>query len=142
MVEIVQLKEATEQAVEELVALGRELHSDKRSMSFAELQELVGDESAVLMTVQDNGHIVGMATLYIIPKIGRRNALFEDLIVDSKYRGQGLGVQLMQSVIDAAKQRNVNSITLLSSAHRVAAHSLYEKLGFSLVETNVFKLKL
>ena len=45
-------------------------------------------------------------------------------------------------------QKNVKAaskakkIDLTSSPHRIAAHALYEKLGFEKYETNVYKLKI
>jgi ribosomal protein S18 acetylase RimI-like enzyme len=142
MIKIEQLKMATPVAVEELIVLGRELHSDERKMSREELEEILRDDSAILMTVQDDGHIIGMASLYVIPKIGSRNALLEDVIVSTKYRGQGLGEKLVQALIDIAKVRRVKSISLTSRPVRIAAHKLYEKLGFKIKETDVFKLSL
>jgi ribosomal protein S18 acetylase RimI-like enzyme len=142
MIEITELKEATQRAADELVMLGRALHSDERTMTLVELEELVQDDTAILMVVKDDAHIVGMATLYIIPKVGRRNSLLEDVIVDAAYRGQGLGEKLVRAVIEAGKTRGVTSITLISRPERVVAHKLYEKLDFKVKETDVFKLDL
>ena len=140
MIEIVQLKDATQKAVDELVVLGRELHSDERTMTLAALEELVHDDTAILMVVKDDDRIIGMATLYSILKIGKHNSLVEDVIVDSRYRGQGLGEKLVRTLIDAGKARGITSVTLTSRPERVAAHKLYEKIGFVMKETDVFKL--
>ena len=142
MTEVSQLTRATEGAARELAALGSALHEDSRSMSTAELEELVNDKNIALVVVQDDGSVVGMGTLYIIPKIGKRNAYIEDVIVDEKYRGQGLGEKLVRELVAIAKEKGVRSITLTSRLQRVAAHKLYEKLGFKTKETNVFQLKL
>jgi ribosomal protein S18 acetylase RimI-like enzyme len=142
MIQVGQLKKATPNAVEELIALGRDLHSDERTMSLADLEEILRDDSAICMVVQDDGRIIGMATLYIIPKIGSKNGLLEDVIVSSEYRGQGLGEKLVRSLLEVAKTRHVKSISLTSRPVRVAAHKLYEKLGFKKKETDVFKLFL
>ncbi|HUO56517.1 MAG TPA: GNAT family N-acetyltransferase [Candidatus Paceibacterota bacterium] len=134
------LKTATQQAVDELVALGRALHEDERTMTFEQLEALVEEKMIIVMTIVDNEHIVGMGTLYIIPKIGKTNGLVEDVIVDERYRGQGLGEKLTRAIIEEAKKRGLNSITLTSNSNRVAAHKLYEKVGFVKKETDVFKL--
>ena len=142
MITIERLVEATPRAVEELIALGRDLHSDDRTMSIADLEEILRDDSAICMVVLDNGRIKGMATLYIIPKFGSKNRLLEDVIVSSEYRGQGLGEKLVKSLIEEAKARRVRSISLTSRPVRVASHKLYQKLGFEKKETEVFKLFL
>lgn len=111
-------------------------------MNVADLAALVADKNVVLAVALDDGAVVGMGTLYIIPKVGKKNAYIEDVIVHEKYRGRGLGEQLTRLLIENAKKEGVVSISLTSRSHRVAAHKLYTKLGFSVQETNVFKLKL
>lgn len=142
MTEIQRLTNASAAAARELGELGSVLHADERVVSEAELALITSDPNVVLMVVKDGETIVGMATLYILQKIGKRSGILEDVIVDEKYRGQGLGEKLMRSLIDEAKKERVSTIALTSRSHRVAAHKLYEKLGFSIQETNVFRLKL
>lgn len=141
-VSVERLTNASVSAVDDLVVLGRELHQDERSTTLSELEAIVHDKNIILMVVRDTDRIIGMATLYVIQKIGRRNGLLEDVIVSAQYRGQGLGERLMRVIIDMAKENSVGSITLTSRSIRVAAHKLYEKLGFKKRETDVFKLVL
>lgn len=61
--------------------------------------------------------------------------LIEDVCVSSKFRGMGIGKALMEEAI----KRCDNYITLTSRPERVAAHKLYEKLGFVKRNTDVFK---
>jgi ribosomal protein S18 acetylase RimI-like enzyme len=136
------LTKATQKAADELAALGSALHADSRTLTTDELGKLLSNENLALVVVEDDGRIVGMGSLYVIPKIGKQNAYIEDVIVDESYRGQGLGEKLVRELIDIAKQRGVKSVTLTSRSHRAAAHKLYVKLGFNTVDTNVFKLSL
>jgi ribosomal protein S18 acetylase RimI-like enzyme len=64
----------------------------------------------------------------------------EDVVVDKVARGKGLGKELIQFAIKYAKNKNVKTINLTSSPERVAANKLYQKLGFMLRETNVYRL--
>ena len=61
--------------------------------------------------------------------------MIEDVCVSSKFRGMGIGKALMEEAI----KRCDNYITLTSRPERVAAHKLYEKLGFVKSNTDVFK---
>jgi len=142
MLEITQLKTATQSALDELLALGRELHADNRTMNLSSLEELLADESAIMMVVKDGERIVGMATLYIIPKIGKKNGLLEDVIISAEYRGQGLGERLVREVLTIAKAQGLASITLTSNPVRVAAHKLYEKVGFVKKDSEVLRISL
>jgi len=93
------------------------------------------------MVAKDDGKIVGMATLYVMPKVGKRVGCVEDVVVGKEYRGQGLGEKLMRSIIAEARKKKVGSLFLTSASDRAAANVLYKKLGFEIVETNPYKLR-
>ncbi|XP_033004310.1 N-acetylaspartate synthetase [Lacerta agilis] len=50
--------------------------------------------------------------------------------VDSKYRGKGIAKALGRKVVEFAVVNNYSSIVLGTTAVKVAAHKLYESLGF------------
>ena len=64
---ITPLTEASEKALADINKLLVQLREspDEHDASHADLEAVVGDANAVLMTVQDEGRIVGMGTLYI-----------------------------------------------------------------------------
>ena len=67
----------------------------------------------------------------------------EDVVVLSSFRGQGLGRQLMEHLIDYARRELVSvDMYLTSKPSRVAANALYRALGFTPKETNVYKMSL
>ncbi len=127
---------------DELSRLASILHEDTRHISEKELGVLVKDKNIAIVVARADGEIIGMGTLYMIPKVGKLNAYMEDVIVDEAYRGQGLGEKIVRELVGIAKNQGVKGISLTSRTHRVAAHKLYTKLGFSIFETNVFRLKL
>lgn len=142
--EITQLKEASPKLLEEINALLPQLRSDPENQrgSLEELQHVVADDHAVVMVIKDGDRIIGMGSLFIIFNIGEKIGDIEDVVVDEKYRGQGLGKQLMSALIDAARERNLQELYLTSRSSRVAANNLYQALGFEKKDTNVYKLKL
>jgi ribosomal protein S18 acetylase RimI-like enzyme len=142
MIVIEELKKADPQALDELTALAHALHCDARTPEAADLQAMAHDTNTILMVVREDGRIIGMATLYIIQKLGRRTASMEDVIVEEGHRGQGLGTRLVSALIEEGKKRGIGSISLTSRAERVAARKLYESLGFAQRETGVFKLTI
>ena len=130
--------------IAELNTLMRELHEGSGSIPEATLervQEMLKEKNVVMVTVNDGEKIVGSATLYLMPKVGKLVSHLEDVVVSSEYRGKGLGEQLVSKVIELAKERGVVSITLTSRPARIAANKLYQKLGFILKETNPYTLK-
>lgn len=50
--------------------------------------------------------------------------------VDSKYRGKGIAKALGRKVLEFAVVNNYSSVVLGTTAVKVAAHKLYESLGF------------
>lgn len=145
MITISQLTGVTESSIAELNMLMQELRvgqSGNAVNGVADMMSLLNDKNIIVTVVKDDEKIVGAATLYIIPKIGKTVAYIEDVVVSSAYRGQGLGEKLIREVIEVAKSRNVRSVGLTSRPAREAANKLYQKVGFIRKETNVYKLAL
>jgi len=95
----------------------------------------------IFVTARDGEKIVGMASIYVATKFGKKTGFVEDVVVSERYRGQGLGQRIMETAIEEAKIERVTQLYLTSRPERVAAHKLYEKLGFVMKKTDVFKLK-
>jgi ribosomal protein S18 acetylase RimI-like enzyme len=66
----------------------------------------------------------------------------EDVVVDEKRRGEGIGKKMMIHAIEYAKKTGVTKIELTSHPSRVEANKLYRSLEFSLIETNVYRLTI
>ncbi|HEY4487595.1 MAG TPA: GNAT family N-acetyltransferase, partial [Candidatus Paceibacterota bacterium] len=95
-----------------------------------------------LMIARDGERLVGMATIYLIKKIGNRKAYIEDMIVDEEHRSQGIGGKLMHALIDAAREQGARSVELMTRIERKDAHRFYERLGFKNKDRYVYKLEL
>jgi ribosomal protein S18 acetylase RimI-like enzyme len=67
------------------------------------------------------------------------HAWIEDVVVDEKWRGQGIGEALTQAGIERAIQRGASSVDLTSRPTREAANQLYVKMGFQLRHTNLYR---
>ncbi len=92
--------------------------------------------------IERNGKLVGMGWIYPRKTLPWNNATIEDMIVDEKYRGQGLGEKILLDLIRWAEKNNVGIIELTTNPKRIAANSLYQKVGFQQFETNHYLLKL
>lgn len=141
---IERLTEATPNALADINRLIDQLREDGgvSAGAIADLESIVGNKSCVMVVARDGEKIVGTATLYMFTKIGKRVAYVEDVVVDSAYRGQGLGEGLMCALIQAARSEGLHSLSLTSRPARAAANALYQKLGFELKETNAYRLRL
>lgn len=108
------------------------------------LKALVKSPSSSLLVMRDteNGKIMATITVaeYLIPTGSR--AWIEDVILDQNYRGRRLADKLMHAAEDFAASNGVEVMNLTSSPDRVAANRLYQKLGYALRETNVYRKQL
>ncbi len=106
-------------------------------------KSLASASSHFFAIVDVDDHIAGCATLCVYDSPTGQKASLEDVVVSSKYRGQGLGELLVQHVIEYARHDLGNvDIHLTSSPHRVAANKLYQKLGFEKRETNAYEMRV
>jgi ribosomal protein S18 acetylase RimI-like enzyme len=66
-------------------------------------------------------------------------AWIEDVVVDADARGQGIGETLTREAVRLAAARGAQTIDLTSRPSREAARRLYEKVGFRVRDTNVYR---
>jgi ribosomal protein S18 acetylase RimI-like enzyme len=64
------------------------------------------------------------------------------MVIDGKYRGQGLGGKLTRLLISEAKKRKARWIEFTSRKDRTATNRFYQKFGFKPRDTNVYRLSL
>jgi ribosomal protein S18 acetylase RimI-like enzyme len=129
-----------------------QLSATARIPSLAHLEALVQSPHVFLLavyaddTVQrtpsggEGGQIVGILTLakYLIPT-GERFWI-EDVVIDERVRGKGVGKLLTGYAIQFAKAQGATAIELTSNPNRVVANQLYQSLGFKRRETNTYRL--
>ena len=75
----------------------------------------------------NNETIIGFASIHIIEKLNRRSCLIEDVVVDKKERGKGIGKLLIEHLINFSKSKSCDKIILNSKESNIP---FYNKLGF------------
>lgn len=116
-----------------------QLSSSSRPITKSELAEIVDSDSTVLFAARSDGEIVGLLTLatFRIPTAVR--AWIEDVVVDERARGKGVGEALSQAALAEAKRRGAKTVDLTSRPSREAANRLYQRIGFVRRDTNVYR---
>ncbi|NOH03516.1 MAG: GNAT family N-acetyltransferase [Chloroflexi bacterium] len=134
---------ADEELYEAFQRLIPQLTSNNPPPSPDDLAALVQDASSTLLAARNaSGEIVGALSLAVYRVPTGIRSVIEDVIVDLSARGQGIGEALMQKAIEIAKEKGASNIALTSNPARVAANSLYLKMGFKKRETNAYQMKL
>jgi ribosomal protein S18 acetylase RimI-like enzyme len=68
-------------------------------------------------------------------------AFIDDVVVDERYRGHGIGEALVRSALDHARKVNAKTVDLTSRPAREAANRLYRRIGFEKRETNPYRYR-
>jgi GNAT superfamily N-acetyltransferase len=107
-------------------------------------REIEADPNNQLVVAELDGEVVGTLQLTSTPSIsfqGGKRCTVESVRVDRKYRGRGIGREMMLWAIERAKAMGCISMQLTTNNDRVDAHRFYENLGFSKSHVGM-KLKL
>lgn len=140
---IVELHTLTDRQIEDILTLMQELTSSI-TVTAEMLQIAVSsDNTHFFAMVEDDGRIVGCASLCVFNSPTGRKASVEDVVVLSSCRGLGYGRKLMEYVIDYAKNELAPiELHLTSNPKRVSANALYKAVGFEQRETNVYEMSI
>ena len=107
-----------------------------------QLQEVVRSPSTTLFVASVGRAVAGMLTLVAVRIPTGMRAIIEDVVVEERFRGNGIGAALLSQAIAKARDMGAAKVDLTSNGARVAANRLYRQFGFQLRETNVYRLKL
>lgn len=139
------LKESNQEVLSDVNNLLKQLVHDPATyapISLETLQAIISDKNTFVVAAVDKQRVIGMGILYRIIKPRGYYGSIEDMMVDQAYRGQGIGEAIGRKLIETAREQGIKTIELSARPSRVAANSLYKKLGFEPKETNVYRLKL
>lgn len=139
--EIRELHNYTQAQFEDLKQLMSEL-TDRVNFTQTDLMEVLKDSNCHLYVILDNERIIGCATLCVFHSPTGTKGSIEDVVVSSAYRGQHLGKQLMEYVLEQAKAYAPIELHLTSNPMRVTANHLYQSLGFQRKETNCYQMTI
>lgn len=135
--------EVLEQVTDEVVnAFGRLLPQLSRSaqpLDETALQRLVSCEVNTVLIARTPDLIVGTLTLVMFPIPTGLRARIEDVVVDESARSQGVGAILTEEALRLARLAGARTVDLTSRPDRGPANRLYQRLGFQLRESQVYR---
>ncbi|MEP7046376.1 MAG: GNAT family N-acetyltransferase [Ilumatobacteraceae bacterium] len=130
----------TDEVVEALARLLPQL-SSAQPPDAARLATIISGGSTVFIARVD-GVIVGSLTLVLYRIATGLKAWIEDVVVDEAARGHGVGEALNMAALDEARRQGAKAVSLTSRPSREAANRLYQRIGFSSRDTNVYRYDL
>ena len=102
----------------------------------ARLVELLEEPRTRILVAEDDGVVVGVASLWIKPDLAHGDTVIEvpTLVVAEGSRREGVGKLLMEEVQRQGAENAADLIELVATTQNVAAREFYRTLGF--VETD------
>ena len=136
-------KETADRIRELLIQLSRS-GKDRGEIPESWFSNLISSPSHdMLLAIDDDGKIIGIATLSIIMgPIVRKNAYLEDFITDESVRGQGVGSKLWEAMLEWGKEKGCNNLVFTCGQGREASQQFYKNHGAEIYDTNFFRKKL
>ena len=135
---IIQFKKVTDDVMLAFEKLIPQLTLNSEIPSRADITEIINAKNSYIFLAKEK-EILGILTLVFCKIPTGKKASIEDVVVDEKIRGKGIGRTLVNHAIQFAKEKGITKIELTSSPSRVAANILYLKMGFELRDTNVYR---
>ncbi len=101
---------------------------------YAALRRITEDPNVRLLVAEQDGHIMGTLTLYVMPNLshgGTPFAIVENVVVDETARGGGHGRLLMARAEALAQEAGCYKVSLTSNNKRDPAHAFYNHIGYT-----------
>lgn len=114
----------------QLSPINEGLPAQKRDEIWEQIQN---DDKITYLGAYENDQLISTCFLTIIPNFsnqGRPIGFIENVVTDEKWRGKGVGSQLLKKAIELAKEQNCYKVFLESGITRTGAHDFYRSLGF------------
>ena len=141
MIKIFEITEADDSTLDAVNRLLPQLSKSSKLINWSTLQKLTNSECTRLYVAKEDDTIFGMLSLVVFSIPTGTKDWIEDVVVDERARGKGVGRELMNHALNVAKEMGAKSADLTSRPSREAANKLYQAIGFEGRETNVYRYK-
>jgi ribosomal protein S18 acetylase RimI-like enzyme len=121
-----------------------QLDSKLKLLSIKEMRRIPKQKQIKILVATPKNNpdqIIGILFFVFFQTLAAKRARIEDLVVDQKYRGLGIGKKLVNRALTLAKKLKIKQIELTSRPERIVANNLYKNLNFLKKETNVYQLE-
>ncbi len=131
---------ATLADLDAILRLMNEFHSSPTTKDaiLPQLEKITSSDDSAVMVVEDERGVQGMAIVDLLYKLPKIECRINEVVVSAASRGKGYGALIMEACDAWAWQHDASTIEFSSRPSREAANALYQKLGYTLRDTNVY----
>ena len=138
---------ATRADLGDIIALTNECFGEDTPLEYAEKiwSQTENDPNTIYLNGYLGDQLVAHVRIAIIPTIYEEMntfAILNHVCVKPDVRRQHLGTKLLDETFKICRERGVKTIELWSKNFRVAAHALYHKYGFEVMDAKFFSKDL
>ncbi|MDO0929574.1 GNAT family N-acetyltransferase [Streptomyces sp. TG1A-8] len=133
---------ASQELVDAFSRLLPQLSSTAKPLDYEALDRMVTCDANTVLVARTPDAIIGTLTLVLLPLPSGLRARVEDVVVDSAARGQGVAGLLTQAALRLAREAGARTVDLTSRPDRAAANRLYERLGFQVRQSTVYRFAI
>lgn len=141
----IEVSEATvvdDALIEAFARLIPQLSSSNPAPDRNALAAMVDSKDVYVLLARDtdnDGFIVGSLTLATFRIPTGLRAWIEDVVVDENIRRSRAGWKLTEHALNLAKSLGIKTVDLTSRPSREAANAMYQKMGFELRQSNLYR---
>ena len=125
------IREARRGDSEALVGLVAQLEFDVDPAGVAERLQLLARKGEPVLVAEVNGRPVGMLDWHVMTTVHRTRSVgrIVTLVIDSEFRGKGIGTALMAAAEARIRKRGCEKLEVTSNLSLERAHAFYERYG-------------
>ena len=132
------IRNAVPEDIRVMTTLLKELFEIETDFNFrpikqrAGLRRLIKDPNAAVLVAERDNLVVGMCTVQTVISTaeGGRAGWVEDLVVHGKFRGQGIGTELLAAAETWAEEHKLSRLQLLTDSKNKPALDFYFSQGW------------
>ncbi|MEV0204258.1 GNAT family N-acetyltransferase [Streptomyces sp. NPDC050788] len=139
-IEIETARHADREVVDAFGRLLPQLSTTAKPLDAEAVGRILACGANTVLLARAEREVVGTLTLVMVPGPSGLRARIEDVVVDEGARGHGIAGRLIEEAVRVAREGGARTVDLTSRPDRLAANRLYERLGFAVRESTVYRM--
>ena len=127
-IEIKQLEKNSVDTYSSIMGLLPQLYDNVFKLTYDDFSDILKSNYLKIFIAQSNNRVIAIGTLVSYIKLTGNVGIIEDFVVDQKYRGTGVGSNLLNHVVNYGFNSGISFIDV--NTRREEASLFYKKNGF------------
>ncbi len=139
-IQLLQPHELTDDLQSQISRLYTQLNAQIKQRPLTEI--LVTSNNVIVFVGKEGSKVIATALLSYYKVISGYRGMVDDVVVDKKFRSQGIGRKMTERLLQEAKEMGIDEVLLFTGHQRKAAIKLYTGLGFELRKSGLYSIMI